>query len=484
MFERIKDYLRGRIIEMISPGTITQAFNVELPINDEMVKAIQRWKSLYMDKLDWLDGDEAKNFYSAGIAAAVTSELSRLATLEMESEIVGKTARAQLLINPYKKVIEDMKIQTEYAAALGGMVLKPYLDNGQIVVDYVQADRFYPVSFNSRGEMTAVIFVEKIRRENDILTRLEFHEQTGTDYRVINKAYKKHANAKANSLGDEIELNSVDEWASLARETPLKNIEKPLYAYLKMPIANTADTESNLGISVFGRAESLIKQAERFWNAIQWEFDSKETAIDVNETMLKPGPYINGEQTYIGLPKGKERLFRTFDAQKANDESFYKVFSPDIRAEDFLKGYNKILQRIEFVTGLAYGTISDPNDIAKTATEIKISKQRSYATVTAIQGAIENALTDLAGAMNTYCDIYGMAAGTYEISFDFGDSVTTDFVAESAIRMQEVAAGLLKPIEYIKWRYGYKDDAQARLIMPTNAEVTNEVRDTMSATEE
>lgn len=484
MFEGIREYIRGRIMEMLSPGTITEAIGVELPINDVMTKRIQRWKSLYMDLNDWLEPEESNGFKSAGVAAAITSELTRLATVEMESEITGSNKRAKYLQDQYKKIVADMGIQTEYAAALGGMILKPYVDGNEIVVDYVQADRFFPVAFNSRGELTAVVFTEKVRRENYIYTRLEYHKHEGDRYSVKNRAYRKLSNSKTNTLGDPIDLNSVDEWKSLKSDTELENIKRPLYSYLKMPIANTADPESNLGISVFGRAENLIYQAERFWNAINWEFESKETAVDVNETMLKPITGLNGSVTYLGLPKGKERLFRMLDAQKSGDESFYKVFSPDIRADDFLKGYNKILQRIEFVCGLAYGTISDPNDVAKTATEIKISKQRSYATVTAIQESIEQALTGLIEAMNQWADLMKLPGGSYDVKFEFGDSVVTDLAAESAIRMQEVAAGLLKPEEYIKWRYGFKDDEQARAIMPGGGQIMDETTDETSASEE
>lgn len=484
MFERVKEYIRGRILEMILPGTIADAFGVELPVNDVMANRIRRWKSLYMDTLEWLEPEEVNEFKSAGVAAAVTSELSRLATVEIEAEIDGENERAKFLREQFKKVVDDLPVQTEFAAALGGMILKPYISNGEIAVDYVQADRFYPVSFNSRGEITSVIFTEKVRREQYVYTRLEFHEHDGFNYKVTNKAFRRAANSKSNTLGDPVGLETVDEWRDLEPEANLRGVNRPLYSYLKMPIANTADTESNLGISVFGRAENLIYQSERFWNAIQWEFESKETAVDVNETMLKPITDVAGRVTYIGLPKGKERLFRTLDAQKSGDESFYKVFSPEIRADDFLKGYNKILQRIEFVTGLAYGTISDPNDIAKTATEIKISKQRSYATVTAIQRAIEKALTELVEAMNIWADLMGNPTGEYELVIDFGDSVVTDFSSESAIRLQEVAAGILKPEEYLKWRYNLKTDEQAQELMPGIDSIMDETSDDLSASEE
>ena len=61
-------------------------------------------------------------------------------------------------------------------------------------------------------------------------------------------------------------------------------------------------------------------------------------------------------------------------------------------------GYNKIIQKVEFNSGLAYGTLSDPQVVDKTAEEIKMSKQRSYSTVKAIQNKLGDALRVLVNA--------------------------------------------------------------------------------------
>lgn len=479
MFERLKEYLRGKIMNFVSPKTISEAVGVELPVDEKMYQKIKNWKSMYSDDGEWTGKDE---FLSAGIASSIVSELSRLSTVEMEVEVLGESKRAELMREVIDKVVDDLPIQVEYAGAMGGLILKPYLDGDVIAVDYVQADNFFPVSFNSRGEMTSVIFKEVIYKESDVYTRLEYHEQTNDIYKVINKAYKKSRGSKNNNIGEPVALDSVEEWKSLEDVSTMGAVEKPLYSYLKMPVANTVDMNSHLGMSLIGRAENLIVQAEMFWNSIQWEYDSKETAIDLNETMLKP-VYGEGGLRYE-VPKGKERLFRVFDANKMGDETFYKVYSPEIRSEEFNKRYNQILQRIEFASGLAYGTISDPNIVARTATEIRSSKHRSYSTVTSIQNSIKKALEDLTSAVDIYCDLYRLGSGEYELRSEFGDSVLVDTEKESVVRMQEVASGLLKPEEYLKWRYGYKTDEEARMVMPNYSEIADEITDDLSHTEE
>ena len=46
------------------------------------------------------------------------------------------------------------------------------------------------------------------------------------------------------------------------------------------------------------------------------------------------------------------------------------TFSPDIRSDPLFKGFNAQLKLIEFNCSLAYGTISDPQNVDKTAEEI------------------------------------------------------------------------------------------------------------------
>ena len=84
-----------------------------------------------------------------------------------------------------------------------------------------------------------------------------------------------------------------------------------------------------------------------------------------------------------GLPKRKNQIYRKYDVDSL-DGNFYNIFSPEIRDSSQFNYFNKILQRIEFNCGLAYGTLSDPQTVEKTAEEIRTSKQRSYTQVSSI----------------------------------------------------------------------------------------------------
>ncbi len=438
---------------MIFPvESVDKALNIKIPVNQKMAEAIQRWGNLYKDIAPYIKTGTK----SMELPSAIASELARLTTIEMKSEVTVKDSEDNMLNKSYQKVIDKLRVQTEYVAAYGGIMLKPYFDDNSISVEFVKADKFMPVGFTD-GEMTSVVFIDQFVDEQDTYTRLELHELTGTDYYVMNRAFRKGPkHTGETTLGREIKLSSVEIWKDLEELNTLENVVKPLFSYFKMPLANNIDPDSDLGVSVYSKSEGLIQEATEMWDRINWEYKAKEVALDVSESM-----FINGK-----LPEGKERLYRKYVVDRKQDDSFYQIYSPEIRDSSHYKGLNKILQRIEFNCGLAYGTLSDVQEVEKTAEEIKSSKQRSYSTIKDIQKSLQQALDQLVYGINQYAKLYNLGSfDEYEISFEWDDSIIMDKKSESTAMLQEVAAGLIKPEIYLAYRYGVTEE-QARLMMP------------------
>mgnify|MGYP000181540038 FL=1 len=236
-------------------------------------------------------------------------------------------------------------------------------------------------------------------------------------------------------------------------------MKKPLFAYFKIPNANNVDDSSPLGVSVYSRAVDDIKEADYQWTRILWEFEGSELAIDGDVSLFKRKE--NGE---FDLPKGKERLFRMMDFD--DDKEQYKVFAPPIRDKSLINGFNAILRRAEFNSGLAYGTLSDLNTVDKTAEEIKTSKQRSYSTVSDIQKALQKALEQLIYAMDVIAQLSNLNGGKkYEVSFDWDDSIVIDKEQELQSMQQDATAGLIRKEIYIAAKYGVSEE-EALKMMP------------------
>lgn len=440
---------------------------------DTMQTAIQDWFDLYQGNAPWL----RNNPQSLGLPAAIASEIAKLVTLEMEvnvNAIKGKKtddnnatknedekqiSRAQFITDTLKPFLKGIRNYCEYGCATGGVMFKPYYNGEGISIECIQATDFKPVSFDNKGNITACKFVERKVIGKDIYNRLETHTLENGVLTVTNKCYKSMSSS---DKGTEVPLTSVPEWAEIEPMVTINNVPRPLYQYFKIPLGNTIDPNSPLGISVYGRTSTteLIKEADEQWQRFLWEFEGGELAIDASKEI-----FPNDKDGKPIIPAGRERLFRPNELDTSETNELIKIFSPALRDSNIGNGLNSILKRIEFNVGLAYGTLSDPQQIEKTAQEIKTSKQRSYSTVSDIQKALEEALEGLIEAINATCDLYGIGgSGTFETAYKWDDSIIVDAETDRQRDLNEVRQGIMQKWEFrVKW-YGEDEETAKKVI--------------------
>lgn len=516
--------LREVIKSMIGSRTIQNELHVSYAISPKMETAIQTWTNLYMNKAPWLhepDDSDPTKIVSLGLPAMIASEKARTALLELESEItaptervevpnpdypgetqytngpdgeqipipkplppetlveekvLGDSSRAEYLESQYKKLKKQLRKQIEYGIAKGGLVIKPYvvmnkaLDDdtetptADIEFDFIQADAFYPLAFDASGKITEAAFVQSKVERNQIYRRLEYHKWENNKVTVVNKAYK--SNNVRNSgdidnvdLGEEVQLTEIPEWKDLEPKTVIKNVTKPLFGYFRMPEANTIDPTSPLGVSGFSRAVELIRDADMQYSRLLWEYEAGEMAIDIDRDALRPDMDEAGN---IKLKPNhlQQRLYRKLDL--GSDSDTYYPYAPGLRDTNYISGLNTILMRIEDVCGISRGTLSDSADVARTATELKILKQRSYQTNADIQQAIEDAIRDVIYVMNVYASLYEITPdGEYEVNFEWDDSIMVDIDEEINKRLTLMQNGLTSRLENRMWYFG-ETEQQAR----------------------
>lgn len=436
----IIDFLK-RVIRTIRKDDLKKILNTDVAISDKMSYCIALWTKLYQDHADWIDEDTK----SLNLPSAIAAELARLVTVEMKTEISG-SKRADFLNEQYRKILPDIRNIVEYACAKGGIILKPYISGGGINVDYIQADSFIPTAFDSSGNITGAVFSDKKYKGNKIYTRLEYHRFEGGKYMIDNRAY---VSTSESDIGKRTALTDVEEWSDLSPTASIDGLDKPLFAYFKMPMANPIDGASHVGISVYAKAIELIKQADIQFSRLLWEFESGERALYVDEMAIRK----NSTTGKLEIPN--KRLYRLLD----EDERLFKDWTPTLREENIVSGLNTILRKIEFAVGLAYGTLSDVNYADKTAEEIRSSKERSYVHVCNIQHSLQTALGDLIHSMDVLATLYSLAPkGEYDTSFEFDDSIVADRRVEFTEKMQLVSSGIMQAWEFRMWYFGEDED--------------------------
>jgi A118 family predicted phage portal protein len=458
MFQKILAWIKELLNKMIGQNSIKEKLNVDVAISTKMAENLQLWSLMYENRAPWL----MDNIKSLNLPAAITSEIARSVTIEMGVEITG-SARAEYLSKQFEKVLPKLREQVEKGAAKGGLIFKPYVNGDQIVVDYVQADMFYPVSFDANGNIIACIFADQRTIGNKFYTRLEYHSMTDNGCSIRNMAFKS---STKDVLGNEVSLTSVEAWAGLQPEAIITGIEKPLFAYFRYPMANNVDPTSPLGVSCYSRAVNLIRDADVQWSNLLWEFESGQRAMYVDEIAFKKDKDGNSI-----LPN--KRLYRELDTvgSSIGEGKLFETWSPTFREVNLLNGLDAILKRIEYTCGLAYGTLSDPQNIDKTATEIKTSKQRTFATITDTQKALQNALEELLYAMDIYATLYRLApAGAYSIAFDFDDSVIVDKDVQFQQDLRLVSSQIMSKIEFRIRNFGEDEKTAKAKIAEIQAE--------------
>lgn len=418
---------------MIGQSTVKQALKVDIAVSSEMANALQLWSLMYANQAPWLN----KDIHSLNLPAAIAGEIARAATIEMQVAVTG-SPRADYLAEQLVLVVNRLREQVEKGAAKGGLMIKPYISGRDILVDFVQADMFYPVAFDATGNIVACIFTDQRTVGDKYYTRLELHQVTEAGCLIRNLAFRS---TTRDTLGQPVELGAVDAWADLLPEATITGVDRPLYAYFKYPLANNVDPSSPLGVSCYSRAVDLIKDADVQWSNLLWEFESGQRAIFVD--VLAFGKDKDGKPR---LPN--RRLYRTLETGSADGEMYHE-WTPEFREASILSGLDAMLKKIEFNCGLAYGTLSDPAAVEKTATEIAVSKQRTYATIVDTQKALQRALEDLLYAMDTWATLGNLAPrGTYSVAFQFDDSVIVDKDAQFQQDARLVGMGIMSKIEF------------------------------------
>ena len=447
----------------------------------------------------------------------------------------GNTERADFMANQFEKLKKQIRRQLEYGIAKGGLAIKPYLildkdfkssenndktiaDNktidkdsknanlstntvksnnseykdtkdykAQFEFEYIQADGFYPLAFDGSGKMTEAAFIQKKVDKDTTYSRVEYHKLVDKKVTVINLAFKSNKMLKGlqpgteTDLGIEIPLTDVPEWASLQPKTVIDGVDRLLFAYFKMPEANTIDTYSPLGVSGYSRVVNLIKDADMQYSRLLWEFEGGELAVDVDRDALKlVQTRPDGTEYQTERPIAQERLFRKVDL---NAEDTYEVFSPALRDDSYLNGLNAILTRIEDCIGMSRGTVSNtPFNEAKTATELKILRQRSYSTNADIQMALEDTLKDVVYIMDIMCSLYKVTPeGEYECSFEWDDSILVDIETELSKRLTLMQSGLSSKLETRMWYFNETENQAKAALQKVDDEAKQAIATNMAA---
>lgn len=429
MLEGIKTFWRS-IRSMFTKTDIKRLVGDDFELTKDMVEGIELWDDMLRGRAPWNSAAP-----SLGIETGICREFADIAINEMDAKVDDEG-----LDELFRNAIKDLNENLQEGLALGSLIIKPMMGGA---VEYVTAKDFIPIKFDG-NKLTDCILIERKQKSDDrYFFRAERHQLTEQGLRIENRAY---FSTSASQLGRQIPLADIEEWADYLEEVMYPGMDKMDFGFYKNPLKNRVDGTA-CGVSIYsGAAVDRICKADIQAARYDWEYDSGERAIHVDERALR----YDKRSGDISMPKLNRRLYRGLNIDGGNSE-LLKEYSPEMRDEAFNRGLESYYRQIEFIVGLAYGDLSDTQNVDKTATEIRASKQRKYNRVSAIQESLKECLTDLVDAIAFYNAMYTTG---YTFSCSFNDSILTDEEAERAQDRQDVSMGVQRLEEYrAKW-YG------------------------------
>lgn len=448
MFDGFKRFWKG-LMKMFGYTTLKQIVGKDITLSDKMIDAINEWKQMLNGQADWI----TDSIVSLGIEEGICREFADCALVEMETSLSNER-----LDKIYQKNIASLNENLQEGLAFGAFVLKPL---GEAAAEFVSADKIIPISFGDDGKPNDIAFltVKKVG-DVDYFTRFERHYFINGNLTIENKCFHSQT---SRDIGLPCSLEAVEEWANIdPGPITYPGMNRMDFGYYRNPIKNRIDG-SACGVSVYESAVDPIRKADIQGARLDWEYESGERAIHVDNKALKQDKSTGR----FSMEKLKKRLYRGLNLEAGKDQELLKEYSPEMRDEAFKRGLEEYKREIEFSVGLAYGDLSDVQEVAKTATEIKASKNRKYNRVTAIQNNLYDCLEDFAAGLAFY---NSMLNSGYEFSCKFNDSILTDEETERQQDRQDVSMGIMSHLEYrMKW-YN-EDEATAKKMLPEQNQV-------------
>src|SRR5690625_3503946 len=340
---------------------------------------------------------------------------------------------------------------------MGGMVIKPYVDNGEIKLSFVTADCFIPVSWQNDNIYEAV-FINESQRGKKYYTLLEWHVWEDGTYVIRNDLYESETQ---NEVGYPVSLSAL--YPDLEEEVRIENIKRPLFVYFKPNTANNFDTQSPLGISLYANALDTMKAIDTAFDSFHREFRLGKKRIFVQDNRIrvvydgdgKPHRYFDSsDEVYEGYPSGDMVETKIHDI---------KV---ELRVDEHVAAINALLNLFAMQTGFSSGTFTFDGQSMKTATEVISEQSKTFKSKQSHEVIIESALIELVHVILTIAELYGIYSTNEEIEVTvaFDDSIAEDKSAEIDKQIRLVQAELQSKNRAIMDIFGVTED-EAELIV-------------------
>ena len=441
----------------------------EIPTNDKMYNFIDVWKAIYAGYYaEWhkftyqtLNGQKTRKRASMKMAKVTSQKMATLIFNEKCQINISDNTLEDMIkdVLKHNKFYREFRRYLEYGFSMGGMVMKPYYEDGKIKISYATADCFVPLAWDN-FRVTEGVFTSTFRKGDKRYTHLEWHVWEEGKYVVRNELYES---LNDNEMGVNVSLETM--FKGLEEEIIFHEVKKPIFVYFKPNIANNFDTNSPLGISIFANALDTLKSLDIAFDSFQREFALGKKRIIVPESVIKVAidPITGATNRYFDAD---DEVYEGMNLGQDAGAETIKDISVELRVEEHVSAINALLNVLAMQIGFNAGTFTFDGIGVKTATEVVSENSETFRTKQDHETNVEAAIQELVDAIVEIGDAFDLITRPkeYEVSVSFDDSIAEDQGAEINKQIQLVTNGLTTKVKALMKVHGVtKEEAEVML---------------------
>lgn len=472
------------LVQQKSLSSITDDPRIKVPA--EEYDRIRKAKQYYQDKLDPVEywttkGKQKRPLNSLNVLKSASQALASLMFNERCSIKVNDPKLQNLLDEIFKdnNYYLDQETHLETWIALGSGAIRPYVENDRIKLSWANATEVYPLEANTTQVDQIAISrrLQKIENNNAVYyTLLEFHQwgnwttdEQGRKYRpyiITNELYRS---GDPNTIGEQVPLDYVDEYAGLSPTTTINYLEKPLFAFYRNAGANNKNLVSPLGIGLCDNWFKTVDDINMVHDGFEWEVKTGYRRVSIPRSWVRRQQNMNGHQ----IPEDQQYFWDPNDAvfvpvNSKDDTSSFKDLSINIRNEQYEGAMDFFLRELENDLRLSPGTFTVTPSGVQTATEVVTNNSKTYQTrssyLTMLEKTIDQLVYAIAELLQTgklWSDGKARWNGDIDqlvITPDFNDGVFVDQEAQRSADLQAVQASVMPKIQFIMRNYNLSEE--------------------------
>lgn len=431
-------------------------------ISDYYINEIEPAKRIYQGDPPWkrisVSGLKKKHRHRAQMNMAKVI-CDKMATMTFSEQCNISVSDEQ-----YNKIVTDALENNQFwakfpeflsrAYALGGGVLKVYIDNSEICIDYVNADRFFPTRWNSSGILDGV-FCSTFVQNGKYYNLFEYHTMTSDGVKVRNILYCSDTD---DNIGSVVPISELRK--DIAAEVLFKGVKSPLFVYFKPAVGNNKDFDVPLGLSIFENAVDTLREIDTVFDSLEREFVlGKKRLIVPAETLRNTYDDEGNEVKYFDTED------EAFQALNIEDSQKLAIIDNTItlRVAEHSEALKNLLNILSAQIGFSPGTLSfDGSSGVKTATEVAADEKDTLRTVQNNKNIVTEVIEGLCNAIIGCYQAITKNQTDYTVSVVWQDNIIGDDNTRIDNNIKLVQAGLKSKLRAIADAQNIDDEAAAK----------------------